>query len=59
MREFERDSDLAQRRPIERPLLAGKRPSNLAVATGTMRLDLRLLGDLQSIVNLYAETRCH
>ena len=36
-------------------LLAGKRPSNPAVATGTTRLDLGLLGDLQGIVNLDAE----
>jgi hypothetical protein len=35
--------------------LAGKRPSNSAVATGTTRLDLGLLGDLKGIVNLNAE----
>lgn len=38
-----------------RRFLAGKRPSNPAVTTGTMRLDLRLLGDLQGIFNLDAE----
>jgi len=32
-------------------VLAGKRPSNPAVATGTKRLDLRLLGDLQRKLN--------
>jgi len=35
--------------------LAGKRPSNPAVATGTTRLDLGLLGDFQGIVNLDPE----
>jgi hypothetical protein len=36
-------------------LLVGQRPSNSAVATGTTRLDLGLLGDLWGIVNFDAE----
>jgi hypothetical protein len=38
-----------------RPLLAGQRPSNPAVATLLANLQLRLLGDLQSIVDLDTE----
>ena len=33
------------------PVLAGKRPSHLAVAAGLTGLHLSLLGDLQRIVN--------
>ena len=36
----------------DRPLLAGLRPSMPAAATSVQRLDLRLLGDFQSIVDL-------
>jgi hypothetical protein len=38
----------------DRLLLAGLRPSRPAAATSDQRLDLRLLGDFQSIVDLDA-----
>ena len=37
------------------PLLAGERPSTLAVATSVVELHLRLLGDFQSVVDFDAE----
>ena len=49
------ESDDPEAAAAEYPLMAGQRPSASAVATSVVELHLRLLGDLQSIVDFDAE----